>query len=233
MLPRYPLVEQETAKDAVLGDGSVRMAGEAVSGRYGARHAVADEAEGRAGGPQRRPASDDRSLVDRLLAGNGNDRGYDWGWGDPATGELVTDREPLHDIPELWGPQEDRGEPTRGGPLDKGAIGDGGPRDRSHDDRDWADRSLDDLGSDDLVIDGTGPDGLRPGERGVENGGSSDNGFVRGFDERPDDRPDDRGLDDLGLGVDPLDALATGRVRIDHVGESGTVPDRDVPDRDM
>src|ERR671914_2840610 len=148
MLPRYPLVEQETAKDAVLGDGSVRMAGEAVSGRYGARHAVADEAEGRAGGPQRHAASDDRSLVDRLLAGNGDDRGYDWGWGDPATGELVTDREPLHDIPELWGPQDDRasrgdgdervgaggasplavddrrGEPTRGGPLDEGAIGD-------------------------------------------------------------------------------------------------------------
>src|SRR5918999_5567947 len=145
MLPRYPLVEQETAKDAVLGDGSVRMAGEAVSGRYGARHAVADEAEGRAGGPQRHPASDDRSLVDRLLAGNGDDRGYDWGWGDPATGELVTDREPLHDIPELWGPQEDRdsrgdgdersdadgasplavddrrGETTRSGPLDEGA----------------------------------------------------------------------------------------------------------------
>src|SRR5688572_19548897 len=96
------------------------MAGEAESGRYGARHAVADETESRAGGPQGPPASDERSLVDRLLARNGNDRGYDCGWGDPATGELVTDREPLHVIPELWGPQEDRASRGDGERVDAG-----------------------------------------------------------------------------------------------------------------
>src|SRR5687768_11510290 len=131
------------------------MAGEAVSGRYGARHAVADETEGRAGGPQRRPASDDRSLVDRLLAGNGNDRGYDWGWGDPATGELVTDREPLHDIPELWGAQEDRA-----------SRGDGDERAEDDDGGDFADRAGLDRAVGESGLAAPGPEERASGDHG-------------------------------------------------------------------
>src|SRR2546430_643123 len=151
------------------------MAGEAVSGRYGAaRHAVADE-----GGPRRHPSTDGRSLVDRLLADGGDDRAFDWDWGDPGSGDRVADEEPMHDIPELWAPREgparevgepdnpeDRpfptprlhGDSSLDGPLDGISSDDGFGRPEPRradafrsdgDDRDWSDRSLDDLGSDD------------------------------------------------------------------------------------
>ncbi|MGH8963962.1 MAG: hypothetical protein ACRDXB_01345, partial [Actinomycetes bacterium] len=85
------------------------MAGEAVDGRYGARHAVADDPQGAAARRADQQEPDDRSLVDRLLAAD--DRVFDWGWGDPATSG--TDREPPHDIPELW-PDERAVTPTSG-----------------------------------------------------------------------------------------------------------------------
>jgi hypothetical protein len=213
------------------------MAGEAVSGRYGAaRHAVAD-----GGGPQRPPISDDRSLVDRLLAGGGDDHAFDWGWGDPASGDLVTDREPLQDIPELWGSDgrsaRDSGESD--GPeekhfptprlhgessLDDGPAGDrdGGPgpdrfgqsrpdvlrpADPGEDDRDWSDRSQDDLGSDDWGAPAPEFEDRRPGASAFG-------------DSRPDRALDDSRFDDLRfaggrLDGDPLDALSTGRVLAD------------------
>ncbi|OZM80136.1 DUF732 domain-containing protein [Pseudonocardia sp. MH-G8] len=75
------------------------MAGEA-EGRYGAaRHAVADGPEGRVPECAERPATEDRSLVDRLLAAD--EQVFDWGWGDPAASHGP---QPAHDIPELWGP---------------------------------------------------------------------------------------------------------------------------------
>ncbi|TQM13913.1 DUF732 domain-containing protein [Pseudonocardia kunmingensis] len=70
------------------------MAGEAVGGRDGAaRHAVADDPGGRRPERTERPTTDDRSLVDRLLAAD--EQVFDWGWGEPPA---------AHDIPELWGP---------------------------------------------------------------------------------------------------------------------------------
>jgi hypothetical protein len=225
------------------------MAGEAVSGRYGAaRHAV-DE-----GGPQRSPASGDRSLVDRLLADGGDDA-FDWGWGDPAA---VTDREPLHDIPELWGPDErsarDSGEPD--GPDEKpfptprlhgeSSLGEGpaGDRDpdggagldrleparpavsrsveRGEDDRDWSDRSLDDLGSDDWGAPAPELEDRRPADLGPEPGD-------RALDDR---RFGDQRLDGRGLDGDPLDALSTGRVLADPGPLGDSARDRDVPERD-
>jgi hypothetical protein len=80
------------------------MAGEA-EGCYGAaRHAVADGPEGRVPECAERPATDDRSLVDRLLAAD--EQVFDWGWGDPAASHGP---QPAHDIPELWGPDRQHG----------------------------------------------------------------------------------------------------------------------------
>ncbi len=190
------------------------MSSEAVSGRYGAaRHAVTD-----GGGAQRPSAPDDRSLVDRLLADNGDDHGFDWGWGDPAAGELVTDREPLHDIPELWGPEERAARPDdeggrfptprlhRESPLDDGPTGDRASYDLDH-------RTT---GRD---LDAGRPDPDRPdfsrarfdgpaGERGsddVDRGERTPDAPGAGFGAR-DDRdlnPGDRRFADRGAGEPP------------------------------
>lgn len=214
------------------------MAGEAVTGRYNAaRHAVADE-----GGARRHPDSDDRSLVDRLLAGSGDEQPFDWGWGDPAAGDAVPDREPMHDIPELWderpvrdpGDRDDPGDEHFPTPrlhgessLDDGPADD---RDRVAEDRDWSDRSRDDLGSDDWgapapELEDPRPGGLRPGT-----------GF---FDEPAPGEvpPEERRFDDQrfagsGLDGDPLDALSTGRVRAEQGPFADGTPDRDTPERD-
>ncbi|WP_343940374.1 hypothetical protein, partial [Pseudonocardia zijingensis] len=159
------------------------MAGEAVSGRYGAaRHAVADE-----GGAPRHPASDDRSLVDRLLASSGGDQEFDWGWGEPSSGGPAPDREPLHDIPELWGPDERVGRES-GGTEDARF-----PSPRRHGespvdgDRDWLgsdDRGSDDWGAPAPDLDGRGPD--------------------------------DQRFSGLGIDDDPLGVLSSGRVPAEH-----------------
>jgi hypothetical protein len=225
------------------------MAGEAVSGRYGAaRHAVTDE-----GGPRRHPASDDRSLVDRLLAG-GAEPAFDWGWGDPAAGDLVTDREPLHDIPELWGSDErrarDSGEPDGSeekpfptprlhgeSRLDEGATGDrepdGGPElpvdsrltDRGEGDRAWSDRSLDDLGSDDWNAPAPEFEDRRP----VDLGPADRSPGVNPFGDRP---LDDQRFDGRELDGDPLGALSTGRVLAAPGPLGDSARDRGTSERD-
>ncbi|GAA5120767.1 DUF732 domain-containing protein [Pseudonocardia adelaidensis] len=185
------------------------MAGEAVTGRYSAaRHAAADE-----GGARRHPDSDDRSLVDRLLAGAGDEQAFDWGWGDPSRRD-APDREPLHDIPELWdersradcgdpdGPEERFPTPRLHGESsrDDGADDDEPDRvgqdridqDRA-DDRGWSDRGSDDLGGDDLGSDDLGSDDL----------GSDDWGApTPGFEARrtPDHRPGVGLFDEPGAG---------------------------------
>jgi uncharacterized protein DUF732 len=230
------------------------MAGEAVSGRYGAaRHAVADE-----GGPQRHPASDDRSLVDRLLAGDA-EPAFDWGWGDPAAGDLVTDREPLHDIPELWGSDErsgrDSGEPDGSeekpfptprlhgeSRLDEGATGDrepdGGPErpadspptDLGAGDRVWSDRSLDDLGSDDWSAPAPEFEDRRPVDLGPVDLGPVDlDPGVSPFGDRP---RDDQRFDGEGLDGDPLGALSTGRVLAAPSPLGDSARDRGTSERD-
>jgi uncharacterized protein DUF732 len=180
------------------------MAGEAVSGRYGAaRHAVADE-----DGSRCSPAPDERSLVDRLLAGGGDEPAFDWGWGDPATGELVSDRGALHDIPELWG-QDDR--PARDVDAADGDEEKPFPTPRLHgessqtDERDWTDRGLDDggLGSDDR-----GHDEWEPLAAAAD-------------DWRPDPE----------FGDDPLDALSTPRVHAENDPFGDRLHDRDGFDR--
>jgi hypothetical protein len=224
------------------------MAGEAVSGRYGAaRHAVADE-----GGSRHHPASEDRSLVDRLL-GEGEEQAFDWGWGDPASGDLVTDREPLHDIPELWGTQErtSREAARPDGAEEKpfptprlhgeNSFGDNRAEDRrddrGDDESDWSDRSLDDPGSDDW-----GAPALDVEDRRPDVGAA----FARAFGDPAPGRRDraahdpERGgeleavgaeSDDRELGGDPLDALSTGRVHAEN-GPLGDAPrDRGAPDR--
>lgn len=221
------------------------MAGEAGSGRYSAaRHAVAD-------GDGHRPASDDRSLVDRLLAG-GDEQAFDWGWGEPA------DREPLHDIPELWDERRDAG-----GPRDEDESF---PTPRRHgehslaDDRadggkrDWSDRGGDDpgdLGDDRGSDDWAAPrrdEDRRPDADGDR--GADDAAFARPFDDLgPDrrDRPaahgaDDRRYDEPGFARpapngggpdgDPLDALATGRVRDGYGPLTDADRDRGAGERD-
>ncbi len=211
------------------------MAGEAVSGRYGAaRHAVADE-DG-----MRRPAPEDRSLVDRLLGGGGDEHAFDWGWGDPAA-----DREPLHDIPELWGSD---GRSPRGSSEPDGAEEKHFPTPRLHgesprdDDRGLADPGVDALGlhalGDDRGRDDWGapspderiPDAEPgthdrrfdgPGLNGPELNGPGLNGAAL----------NGTALNGTALDGDPLDALSTGRVHAENGPLGDGSRDREVPDR--
>jgi hypothetical protein len=200
------------------------MAGEAVSGRYGAaRHAVAD------GGGPRHPASDDRSLVDRLLAGDGEEHAFDWDWGDSATGDLVSDREPLHDIPELWGTDE---RPARGSGEAECAEEKPFPTPRAHDENSLDER-LDPDGPGSRADDGDWSD-RSPADRGSDDRGSDDWGSLGSEDREHgagDRRSDGGALGGDPLDRDPLDALSTGRVHAENGPLGDSARDRDMPDR--
>jgi hypothetical protein len=142
------------------------------------------------------------------------------------TGELITDREPLHDIPELWGPDERAaraGDLPEGSrfptprPLSDGPLGDGPLSAARADTAPLSGHDLGVLGGHDPGLDEAGANDLGLGDRDVLDPAREDRPAVdRSSRDRGEDQDFDgsrnRGFGHHGLDRDP---------------GPGGVPDRD------